>query len=69
MGRGEECQLSLFVIEGPEIRPGHCVDERGVHVTEGEGVWGYHEVVELGHFLLVGFGGLGVVGPACGVGF
>ena len=55
------------MIERPAIGPGHCGDERGVHVAEGEGVGGDHEVVEFGHLFLVFLGGLGVVGPALGV--
>ena len=53
------------MIERPAARPQHhCCDEGGVDVAEGEGVAGDHEVVEFRHFLLVFFGGLGVVGPA-----
>ena len=52
------------MIEGPAIGPGHGGDEARMHVAKGEGVGGDHEVVEFGHFLLVGFWVLRVVGPA-----
>lgn len=52
------------MIEGPACGPGCCCDEVRMHVAEGKGVGGDHEVVEFRQFLPVFFGGLGVVGPA-----